>query len=87
MSDTHIHLTEEFKENLNGVLKVIKGNTESTSLHSVIGDCLTDWPCLNKNEMKWNEMRGKKKNIPISAQPIKLKREPTEFPELFAQNR
>ena len=33
----HIHLTEEFKENFNGVFKVIKDNTESTSLHSLIG--------------------------------------------------
>ena len=68
MPDTHIHLTEEFKENFNGVFKVIKDNTESTSLHSLIGE-------------------ETKKFTPILAQAIKSKREPTEFLELFAQNR
>ena len=66
MPDTHIHLTEEFKENFNGVFKVIKDNTESTSLHSLIGE-------------------ETKKITPTQA--IKSKREPTEFLELFAQNR
>ena len=67
MPDTQIHLTEKFKENFDGVFKVIKDNTESTSLHSLIGE-------------------ETKKSL-ILAQAVKSKREPTEFLELFAQNR